>query len=96
MAWMIAAAIKISTDSFSILSRSAWLAHTLRRRVLAEVFGLVTAENASGLDLGGRTSGELLVKVDHAPHRDGVGVGADRLFHASASQKISSRASCSS
>lgn len=52
---------------------------TLDRWVLAEVLGLVTTEETSGLDLGGRSLGQLLVEVDHALHRDGVRVGTDRL-----------------
>lgn len=44
------------------------------------MLGLVPTEDTSGLDLGSRSSGQLLVEVDNALHRDGIGVGADRLF----------------
>lgn len=54
--------------------------HTLRRGVLAaEVLGGVAAEDASGLSLGGGTTGELLVEVDNALHANGVGVRAKGL-----------------
>lgn len=43
------------------------------------MLGLVFAQNAGGLDLGSRSPGQLLVEVDHALHRDGIGVGTDRL-----------------
>ena len=47
--------------------------------VLAEVLGLVAAEEALGLDLGGGTSGELLVKADDTLHAQGIRSGANRL-----------------
>lgn len=48
---------------------------TLGRGVLAgEVLSSVTTENAGGLGLGSRATGELLVEVDDALHADGVGV----------------------
>ena len=46
--------------------------HTLGRRVLAKVLGLVSAEDAGGLDRGSGTTGELLVEVDDALHAKGV------------------------
>lgn len=49
------------------------------------MLGLVTTEDTSGLDLGGGSLGQLLVEVDDALHRDGVGVGTDRLCRQSAS-----------
>lgn len=56
-------------------SKLVWIGvqpHTLARRVLAKVLGLVPAEEAGGLDLRSRTPGELLVEVDDALHADGI------------------------
>lgn len=53
--------------------------HTLRRGVLSKVLGLVSAENASGLDLRGRSPREFLVEGDDTLHLDGVGGGANGL-----------------
>ena len=52
---------------------------TLARRVLPEVLGLVPAEDASRLGLGGGAARELLVEVDYPLHPDGIGVGAKGL-----------------
>lgn len=52
---------------------------THRCWVLAKVLGLVTAQNASGLNLGSRAPGKLLVEVDNALHGDAIGVGANSL-----------------
>ena len=43
------------------------------------MLGLVAAEEAAGLDLGGGAAGELLVEADDALHADGIGGGADGL-----------------
>lgn len=45
---------------------------TLPCRVLAKVLGLVSTEEAGGLDRGSGTTGELLVEVDDALHAEGV------------------------
>ena len=54
---------------------------TLHRRVLAKVLGLVSAEETLGLDLGGSTSGELLVEGNDALHANSIRSGANRLYH---------------
>lgn len=59
---------------------AASVERTLGRWVLAEVLGLVAAQNTGGLDLGGGASGKLLVEVDDALHRNAVGVGAKGLY----------------
>lgn len=43
------------------------------------MLGLVAAEKALGLDLGGGTTGKLLVETDDALHAQSVGSGSDRL-----------------
>ena len=52
---------------------------TLSGRVLAEVLGLVSAEKTGGLDLGGRSTGQLLVEVDDTLHAQSIRVGANCL-----------------
>jgi hypothetical protein len=52
---------------------------TLASGVLAEVLGLVSTEKALSLDLGGGTSGELLVEADNALHADSIRSGANGL-----------------
>jgi hypothetical protein len=69
MAWMIAVANQ-HLGSVTRLHQNR--PHTLRRRVLAKVLGLVSAEKAGGLDLGGRAAGKLLVEVDDALHAKSV------------------------
>lgn len=49
------------------------------RGVLAEVAGLVTADEASGLNLGGGTTGKTSVEVHHALHASGILSGTDGL-----------------
>lgn len=80
-AWMMAACPGIVSITISepSLRRRVAMVLTLGRWVLSKVLGLVTTENSSSLDLGGRSLGKLLVEVDDALHRDGVGVGTDRL-----------------
>jgi hypothetical protein len=51
----------------------------LASRVLAEVLGLVSAEETLSLDLGGGTSGELLVEADDTLHADSIRSGANGL-----------------
>lgn len=58
-------------------------AHTLSRRVLPEVLGLVAAEEAGRLNLWGGAAGQLLVEVDHPLHSDSIRVGAKGLLHVS-------------
>lgn len=48
-------------------------------RVLAKVLGLVPAEDALGLHLGSRSSGEFFVEVDDALHARGTGSATDGL-----------------
>lgn len=43
------------------------------------MLGLVLAQNALGLGLGGGSSGEFLVEADDALHADGIGSGANGL-----------------
>lgn len=69
MAWMMARA---KSAPGSRLGSDARWPHTLRRRVLAKVLGLVFAENAGGLDLGSSATGKLLVEVDDTLHADSV------------------------
>jgi len=47
--------------------------------VLAEVLGLVSAEETLSLDLGGGTSGELLVEADDTLHADSIRSSANGL-----------------
>lgn len=58
-------------------------AHTLSRRVLPEVLGLVAAEEAGRLDLGGGAAGQLLVEVNYPLHPDSIRVGSKGLLHVS-------------
>lgn len=51
----------------------------LGSRVLAEVLGLVSAEETLSLDLGGGTSGKLLVEADDTLHADSIRSGANGL-----------------
>ena len=44
------------------------------------MLSLVAAEDALGLNLGGSTSGELLVEADNALHAQGVGSSSDCLI----------------
>ena len=53
---------------------------TLDRGVLAKVLLLVLAEDAGGLDLGGGTSGELLVEADDTLHADSIRSSANGLW----------------
>jgi hypothetical protein len=52
----------------------------LGSRVLAEVLGLVSAEETLSLDLGGGTSRKLLVETDDTLHADGIRSGANGLW----------------
>lgn len=47
--------------------------------VLAEVLGLVTAEETLSLDLGGGTTGKLLVEADDTLHAQSVGSSTNSL-----------------
>ena len=78
MAWMMAGAK--SAPGSRLGSDGRW-PHTLRRRVLAKVLSLVFAENAGGLDLGSRATGELLVEVDDTLHADSVRGSTNGLHH---------------
>lgn len=53
---------------------------TLASGVLAEVLGLVSAEETLSLDLGGGTSGELLVEADDTLHADSIRSSANGLW----------------
>lgn len=87
MAWMMAGSTLLATRTLPPTERAQ---HTSRRGVLAgKVPGLVAAEKTSGLDLGGRAPGELLVKVDDALHAEGIGGGTNSL-HGSNCQPVSS------
>lgn len=49
------------------------------RGVLAEVTGLVAADETGRLNLGGRATGETGVEIHHALHASGILSGADSL-----------------
>lgn len=66
-------------------SSSGVRSRTLGAGVLAEVLGLVTAEDALSLDLGGRATGQFLVEVHNALHADSIGSSANGLFDSLAS-----------
>lgn len=76
MAWMMAATKSANDSQISTPVREH---RTLDGRVLAEVLGLVSAEEALGLDLGGRTTGKFLVEADDTLHAQGIGSSANCL-----------------
>ena len=71
MAWMMAREQNQRLVLGADQMEARW-PHTLRRRVLAKVLGLVFAEKAGGLDLGSRATGELFVEVDDTLHAHSV------------------------
>lgn len=60
----------LSTFCVALLAKENNL--TSSGRVLSEVLLLVPAEEALGLRLGSRATGELAVEVDHSLHADGI------------------------
>lgn len=85
MAWIMAEnRVSVSVSTAASLDEGGATfgtrSRTLGGWVLAKVLGLVSAQNAGGLDVGGGATGKLLVEVDDALHGDAIGVGANRLL----------------
>lgn len=70
---------QVSTLNFFSEECKSRVCRTSRRWILAEVPGLVAAEETLGLDLGGGTSGEFLVEADDTLHANGIGSRANGL-----------------
>lgn len=73
----------VPSTFFMFRDQQQWIdssSHTLGGRVLAKVLGLVSAKETSGLNLGSRASGELLVEVDDTLHADSIRGGTESLY----------------